>query len=213
MNEQWAKTCSRHGPYGGPACPKCQHEANCLMSRMMEGVAMKAPAQEQLNDPAWWDENAGTASHYCPTNKQFYDSRLHPCCFTRPTKPAAPEWGGEGLPPVGSKVVLRGKEKAASGRSGFSPGHDNAGEEVKIYCHFTDDTGVELAAYVGTNKRIGGVACARAFKPIRTKEQREREELVEVLTNFFFDDVSETLKPEDIADAIIAAGWPKGGES
>lgn len=50
---------------------------------------MNTPTEAQLNDPKWWDENAGTASHYCVRNRQFYDSRLHPCCYERPVKPKA----------------------------------------------------------------------------------------------------------------------------
>ncbi|WP_328186961.1 hypothetical protein [Marinobacter sp. OP 3.4] len=72
---------------------------------------MKTPTQEQLNSVEWWDENAGSASHYCPTNKQFYDARLHPCCVSRP-KPqptdAKPE--SQDLPEDGALVVVTDDE-------------------------------------------------------------------------------------------------------
>lgn len=61
------------------------------------------PTIEQLNDPKWWDERAGSASHYCPVNGQFYDARLHPCCIPRPT-----QWRGmqDGNPPPGTECKI-----------------------------------------------------------------------------------------------------------
>jgi len=108
-------------------------------------------------DANYWDEKAGTASHYCPANNQFYDCRLHPCCIPRPAKT---EWV-DGLPPVGCECEFR----YVSGQWGRAK-VDYIGRQVIV---FTDDNGAERTEYRHNSEN---------FRPIQTPGQRMREATV-----------------------------------
>lgn len=169
---------------------------------------MKQPTQEQLNDPAWWDENAGTASHYCPTNKQFYDSRLHPCCFTRPTKPAAPEWDGEGLPPVGCECECASIEN--NGQASWCKVKIVAFGKATV-CMESLENIVDAGKWDLFVKDAGRVK----FRSIRTKEQREREEVIEAAMQcgtFVASDSEANLLAKFARDLYNAGLLRKGGE-
>lgn len=182
------------------------------------------PTYEQLRDPKWWDEYVPYgATHFVPGKSGLSDvfwriedgvgveawavgvdalvhykdpswayDTIPARAISRPTKPAAPEWGGKGVPPVGCECEVR-----VSGdywTKALVVGLDEEGGIPAAVCRVLD------SYYAFSSK------CTR---PLRTKEQRERDDLAKFLTDFFFDDVSETLRPEDIADAIIAAGYRK----
>ena len=51
------------------------------------------------------------------------------------------------------------------------------GTKVKIYSIFVDDRGVELAAFVCTKGKIGGVATPECFRLILTEEDKAVEEM------------------------------------
>ncbi len=79
------------------------------------------------------------------------------------------EWSGEGLPPVGTVCEI------AASTEYLKISHPE-GTKVKVYANFTDDRGVELAAFVDAPGKVAGVAVARCFRPIRTPEQIAAEE-------------------------------------
>ena len=69
------------------------------------------------------------------------------------------------LPIVGSYAEIAESTKYLSIRY-------EAGCKVKVYATFTDYRGVKLAAFVGDNGKVGGVAVAECFKPIQTERDR-----------------------------------------
>lgn len=78
----------------------------------------------------------------------------------RPAKPAAPEWNGEGLPPVGCECELkRGDEWVPVKITG-------KGERVTVFRKLES-----FMEYITE-------AEAHEFRSLRTAEQRQREELV-----------------------------------
>lgn len=85
-----------------------------------------------------------------------------------------PQWNGEGMPPVG--VVC----EIAESTTYLHIGHPE-GAVVKIYAHFTDDRGVELAAFVDSVGKVGGVCTSKCFRPIRSEAERKRDEAVAAL--------------------------------
>lgn len=137
---------------------------------------MKAPTREQLNDPSWWDENAPEGA----THAKFGDritwlryeygiwrfwqgscwSRpsVRPAgdLFARPTRPSAPDWDGEGPPPVGCEC-----ERLIG----------NDVYRVVVVAHFNDEVVVyqEDAAPEYTGVQSG------YLRPRRTHEQRVKE--------------------------------------
>lgn len=131
------------------------------LSQKLRDAVMAAPTLEQLGDFNWWSEKAGTASHYCPTSGQFYDSKLHSCCIPCPTKPEPKEWDGEGRPPVNTRCLARCKHQW---RTGTVVWHREGNDVDAVVLE--DDGVTTFWSY--------------AFRPIldRLKEQREREEVV-----------------------------------
>lgn len=172
-----------------------------------EATDMTAPTQQQLKDPKWWDREAPEGA----THVIFGDFRrwlmydhgiwrfweggwwsrpsVKPAgkILTRPAKPEPKEWDGEPdayMCPAGCGCLWR----------------DNGDDTMSLYGPRSQSC--DVCEPLPLNRLV-------PVKKLRTQAEREREELAGVLTNFFFDDVSETLKPEDIADAVIAAGWRK----
>ncbi|RTN99120.1 hypothetical protein [Enterobacter sp. WCHEn090032] len=52
---------------------------------------------------------------------------------------------------------------------------------MKIYAHFTDDLGIELAAFVDEIGKVGGVCTYKCFRPLKTQEDKKRELLIETV--------------------------------
>lgn len=114
--------------------------------------------------------------------------------------PVSPEWSGEGLPPVGTVCEI-----AAS-----TP-HQTVswpeGTKVKIYANFTDDRGIELAAFVDAIGSVGGVAVAKCFRPIRTPEQIAAEEREKAVIEMLARSNSCETIPRRMCEAIYDAGY------
>lgn len=170
---------------------------------------MKATTQEQPKDPKWWDENAPKGATHAIFGDftrwlmldhgiwRFWEGgwwsrpSAKPAgeILARPTKPPAPEWNGEGLPPAG----------------------------IQCECYHADLNGVKqwiecdvvgpYGDYVICAPNGGGFYGfdANELRPLRTKEQRERDELEQLL----FDHGVMNGHCAGAADAIIAAGWRK----
>lgn len=125
---------------------------------------------------------------------------------------AAP-WIGEGLPPIGTTCEI-----AAS--SEYVTISHPEGTVVKVYATFTDDRGVDLAAFVDAIGQVGGVATARCFRPARTPEQiaaDKREAAAIALFNVtnngderYSWECSAEWRRDDFRKAIDA-GWAKVG--
>jgi hypothetical protein len=119
-----------------------------------------------------------------------------------PEETAAP-WGGEGLPPVGTVCEI-----AAS--TDYLTIRHPEGAKVKIYANFTDDRGVELAAFIDDAGRVAGVAIARCFRPVLTPEQIEAAErdqaCRQLLKDAYQDDNAFALVQ---AGRLYDAGWRK----
>ncbi len=85
------------------------------------------------------------------------------------------QWNGQGLPPVGVEVEIAPSTPYLHIRY-------PEGARVKVYANFTDDRGIELAAFVDGAGQVGGVATAECFLPIQTPEQiaaQQREKAVQ----------------------------------
>ena len=85
-----------------------------------------------------------------------------------------PQWDGEGLPPVGTVCEI------AASTPQLHINHPE-GSVVKIYAHFTDDRGIELAAFVDEIGKVGGVCTYKCFRPLKTQEDKKRDEVIEAL--------------------------------
>lgn len=154
---------------------------------------MKTPTQQQLNDPAWWDENApeGATHFWGPssdwyrvdadgTTYAFYDNQWRAPCHgfrlgkerihRRPTKPAAPEWDGEGLPPVGS--TQRNCELVGI--------HGDTGQ-FEVVAHRNGAAIVYVPLDDNDGDAFPALPCH--FLPIRTQAEREREELANCINS------------------------------
>lgn len=107
-----------------------------------------------------------------------------------------PVWNGEGLPPVGCECEI------ASSTQYLNISHP-AGAIVKIYSHFTDDRGVELAAFVDAAGKVGGVCTSKCFRPIRSEADKKRDEIYLALAYY-----TNQADAADIYDAIAAGKIP-----
>lgn len=154
-----------------------------------EAGQMKAPTQQQLNDPKWWDENVhpeveriyvgehclyemkligepkylsdrGWSSFMGNTDARRYWNYG----VSRPTKPELKEWDGEGLPPVGVECEYALKPSGPWFRCEIV-----SHNRMVIRCpHLETDS----------DRGLQIVGCNLVFRPLRTKEQREREVVV-----------------------------------
>lgn len=196
------KICNRHGPHSGPSCQKCQQERNEWLTEMVSKVAlmgfdcatgkdwtgvkvMKAPTEAQLRDFDFWMREAPAKATHCallPSGEIEWQKRLPMRAvqrwserlmlwedigpqtdgkmFLRPAKPAK-EWDGEGLPPVGCEVEMS---------LGF-----HCGIQAKIT--YMGD-GVFCYRNLRNGGEYTGAVSDSTFRPLRTKEQREREVVV-----------------------------------
>jgi hypothetical protein len=147
-----------------------------------------------------WSKAPPHATHWCPGNAKIeagwiYNpggtkGEFYSCYADRGLEhiPAFPDWRksrlvqrppkqswvGEGLPPVGVVCEI-------AGSSEYFHNRHPEGVEVKIYAHFTDDRGVELAAFTDGIGQVGGVGIAKCFRPIRTPEQIEAQARTEAI--------------------------------
>ena len=147
----------------------------------MSNIDLKRLAE----DREYWDEKAGTASHYCPSNRQFYDARLHSCCIPRPPQKAQEVEWTDGLAGyececqssrLGSAVWERCKVIGPNGRF--------------IVCLLIESGGFQQFE-------------PRHLRPIRTKDQRLRDELAELIGEH--QELSGSfVTPENTADAILS---------
>jgi hypothetical protein len=134
----------------------------------MGAFGMK-PTEKQLKDPNWWDENSSKySSHFCKLSEQFLNTDK-PCtsCIPRPTEP---QWTGpeDGLPPGGTECeALRAEE----GAEWF---------QCKVNAYSDDIGKVWLTRYYinGLERDFVMNVEDMSFRPIRTQEEIERDELV-----------------------------------
>ncbi|MFY4330898.1 hypothetical protein ACM91S_19295 [Enterobacter hormaechei] len=83
-------------------------------------------------------------------------------------------WDGNGMPPVGTVCEI------AASTPQLHIKHPE-GSVVKIYAYFTDDRGIELAAFVDEIGKVGGVCTSKCFRPLKTQEDKKRELLIETV--------------------------------
>ena len=141
-----------------------------------------------------WDEAPIEATHWCEAKNQWRDQTeesIGDCCIRIPDgQPAVPEWDGEGLPPVGCECEV----KCAGYWVRAKVVHVTA--IGSVVCEMTD----EFRGKVRVNHNQD------YFRPLRTREQRERDELAEFLGQCV--EMRKTFG--QMAEEIIAAGWRKG---
>lgn len=172
---------------------------------------MNTPTEAQLNDPKWWDENAGTATHYCPANRQFYDCRLHPCCISRAIKPKSER--------LAQHLAERDAFLAEDAEP--QPEQDPIADRImelgnqvhNLACEAQNDEALagELADIRGRLWDLGGkVRKARE----REREAREREETIEVAMECgtFVSSDSEANLLAKFARDLYDAGMLRKGE-
>lgn len=105
-----------------------------------------------------------------PEPKQSTDIEIP---ASTPTPPTA-EWDGEGLPPVGCTCEFKTPAAESGWANCLVMGYYE--DLVWITAHFKDDDDL----YSGKHLTMG--VTLMEFRPLRTKEQREREELAEALS-------------------------------
>lgn len=172
---------------------------------------MTAPTQQQLNDPAWWDESAPKdAQEYGATNGYFYKEEngvwfywksdlnkpWQECSMgqplaedrvPRPTRPQAPEWDGNSAPAPGELATTSSGECQVLG-------WDARREQVAVQWH---------------DGELGVVAIG-ALKP-RAKEDQERFELArDLLDDLSALDINLSGKTATaLAISFMNRGWRK----
>lgn len=118
---------------------------------------------------------------------------------------ASTEWNGTGLPTVGTVCEI------AASTEFLKVGYPE-GTKVKIYANFTDDRGVELAAFVDEIGKVGGVAIAKCFRPIRTPEQiaaeKRKAAVDEMRAMFKFSDAQQEML-RAVCYSLYDAGYRK----
>lgn len=117
-------------------------------------------------------------------------------------------WSGEGLPPVGTVCEIAASTQYLTIRY-------PEGTKVKIYSNFTDDRGAEMAAFVDPIGKVGGVATARCFRPIKTERERVIEAAAKALQEHDSDVtelVTNVSRFAEAAAALYDKGLLKGSE-
>jgi len=129
-----------------------------------------------------------------PWSKDMYD-RDEGVVF-RPDPTA--EWNGEGLPPVGCECEYRPDPKV----------HD--GWERCTYLAHHDKEHFVLAAETGeVDRMLDTLSPSFRFRPIRTKADRQRDDLINVMGKAEIRGCMTRTDFENIADAILAANFTK----
>jgi len=123
----------------------------------------------------------------------------------------APEWDGEGLPPVGCKCEFVNK---------YNEHGVYTGEEVDILCHYHPNSDIpELQVAVFSVMRIGGRTVDQAthecFRPIRTPEQRAEDEAVDEMVEALrdFPRKKQEGRSKGVCRRLYRAGYRKQGSS
>jgi hypothetical protein len=120
--------------------------------------------------------------------------------LAKPSKIAAPEWDGTGLPPVGCECKAVWLEAPDGGSREYEP--------VLVKGYFKSEV---LQVWFCTQQGED-IVCRMnncSFWTIRSHAERDREDLAEVLGNC----VKMRTTFGEMADVIIAAGWCKEGLS
>ncbi len=135
-------------------------------SKAPEGATHCLPEQNRRN--IW--------RRRCPDNHQAWEAwvdgewiTVAPCVRSEGYIARQEAWSGEGLPPAGAVCEIAASTPYLSIRH-------PVGARVKVYANFTDDRGIELAAFVDEAGKVAGVCTARCFRPIRTPEQIAADE-------------------------------------
>jgi len=126
---------------------------------------------------------------------------IRPEAIPRPTTPAAPDWGGAGLPPVGSDQTVFVPTTAVSAGGAYHP------DSKWLMVAHHNGMGVVCIRESGKGDWRSKMVEPRFCRPIRTQAERDRDDLISTIKNS--DDLAFSFRPDDIADAIIAAGWRK----
>lgn len=126
---------------------------------------------------------------------------IDPSCIPRPPKKAQEvEWDGDELPPVGCKCEM------------IHPGIKDFGwQRVVIKAYFDDRVAIKSNPAIWENKGYSAILIDDdlEFRPLRTKEQRLRDELEEDLQGIlpFCEYNDEQIK--ELADILYAQGYRK----
>ena len=153
--------------------------------------------------PVWYSlkqyqHTSGSQCHRIFSFDEGYGFALHDIqrLEMRPTKPVAPEWHGEGLPPVGCECEMR-----ATGCPEWLPVTIKYISEYGVVA----ETGHGVEAFVSSTRHP-------KFRQLRTKEQREREETIAEAIRACPYPGSETTKID--VEALYDAGMlRKAGDS
>jgi len=143
-----------------------------------------------------WSRAPESANYYCKKMRAF-TSDAAPCteCIPLPAKPAAPEWGGEGLPPAGCECEYRP-----------DPTMRPSWWEPCIYlAHYDDEHFVIMRENSGVDRMSDSPPADVRFRPIRTQAERERDDLIKLIRRHPIFKFS----VDRLADEIISAGWRK----
>lgn len=147
-------------------------------------------------DREYWDEVAPEwARYYLRSGAFLSDDMGISHAIPRP-EPRQVEWGGEGWPPVDCKLEYN---------TAF-------GNWVPAKCIAIGHDRHEKHAVIQTTNRLYLEDKADKMRPIRTKEQREREELKEIISGERDNCFPHQPSSKRLADAIIASGWRKAND-
>lgn len=144
------------------------------------------PAPNDLHHPIWLKMegstvlNAGYIGHYHWAHT--YTRGSQPCTdlSNAIARPSTPSWSGEGLPPVGVKVLIMNPEQFAI----TDYGQEFVGEECTVLAVFVNDLDYRMVAV----EKVGGSCCCFISEmcfPIRAPEQiaaDEREAAIKEMT-------------------------------
>lgn len=146
-------------------------------------------------DPECWAKIVGDRiMHWSPVeewhvwNPKGMDGKFIP-------RPAAPEWYGKGLPPAGCDCEYDPSVNSWTPAKCIAIGHDRH----------------EPHAVIQTTNRLHLVDDVARLRPLRTKEQRERDELVRAATKVIESD--SVLTERDAAEALYDAGMLRKPEA
>lgn len=180
--------------------------------RTAETTIMKAPTQQQLSDPEWWDENApeGATHRSAKTGAWFQiingsvwewidDGWMPKELIPRPAKPEPKGWDGEGLPPVGFECEVDINMIQIS-----VVGSPSGWRWCEVLAHRD-----ECAIVWVPSENLATKVCNRAaFRPIRTQAEREREELASLIEKHQMA-AGSYCTSRSIAEVVRGAGWRK----
>lgn len=116
------------------------------------------------------------------------------------SRPTTPSWSGEGLPPVGVKVLIMNPEKFAI----TDYGQEFVGEECTVRAVFVNDLDYRMVAV----EKVGGACCcfiSEVCFPIRTPEQiaaDEREKMVNMLWQRYLQPILAPAKEAQVKAAL-----------